>query len=153
MERRRKTTKCLSLHRRPEATEGGPDAHFTGRGRTGEPKVVLLPRPRLFSGIGWGHVELHALDLPITQVAHQVIDLSPDGLSMPCEDTSQWRDINEGMSSTGPPPSGAFRTSHPRPHAILSLFSSPTPEASLRQMTPLLKAYLESFVGLGEVTS
>ena len=48
----------------------GVGAHFTGKGRTGEPEVVLLPRPGLFSRIGRGHVKLHVLDLPITQAAY-----------------------------------------------------------------------------------
>ena len=50
--------------------KGGSDAHFTGRGRISEPEVVLLPRPGLFLGIGWDHIELHTLDLPITHAAH-----------------------------------------------------------------------------------
>ena len=45
-----------------------------------EPDVVLLSRPRLFSRIGRGHVELYILDLPITQMVGQVVDLSTGDL-------------------------------------------------------------------------
>ena len=45
-----------------------------------ELEVVLLPRPGLISRIEGGHVELHVLDLPITQAASQVIDLSTGDL-------------------------------------------------------------------------
>ena len=91
-------TANLKLRRR------GVGEHFTGKGRTGEPKVVLLPRPGLFSRIGWGHVELHVLHLPITQAAHLVADLSPGDLPMSSEDTPQCWVVNEGMSLTRPRP-------------------------------------------------
>ena len=88
--RKRKTTKCLSLHHRPRPTEREtPDAYFTGSGRTGKPKVVLLPRLGLCSRIGWSHVKLHVLDLPITLAANQVVDLSPGDLPIAYEDTYQ----------------------------------------------------------------
>ena len=85
-----------------------------------EPEVVLLPRPGLFSRIGTGHVELHVLDLPMTQVTGQVVDLSTGDLPISGEDTPQYWVVNEGVLSTGPPPSGTIRTSHPRPHTIPS---------------------------------
>ena len=131
----------------------GVGAHFMGRGRTGEPKVVLLPRPGLFSRIGRGHVKLHVLDLPITQAVHEVVDLSPGDLPASSEDTPQCWVINEGAPSTGPPPSGALQTSHPRPCTILSLSSPPTLEASLKKITPPSKVHLESSASHGGATS
>ena len=152
--RKRKTTECLSLHRQPEAMEGGEsDACFTGREWTGQPKVVLLPRLGLCSRTRWSHVELHVLNLPITQVADQVIDLSPGDLPVPYEDTYQCWVVNEGMSSAGPPPGGVIRTSHPRLHPVHPPFSSPTLEASPRQKSSPLEVHLESSVGHGGATN
>ena len=104
--RRRKTSKCLLCTADLKLRRGGLGAHFTGRGRTSQPEVVLLPRLGLFSRIGWSHVELHILDLPITQTTDQVINLSPGNLPMPCEDTPQCWVVNEGMPSGGPPLGG-----------------------------------------------
>ena len=128
--RRRKTKECLSLHRRPGATEKETsDAHLTGSGRTAQPEAVVLPRLGLCSRIGWSHVELHVLDLPITQAVDQVVGLSPGDLPIACEDIYQCWVVDEGMSSAGPPPGGAIRTSHPRLRPVRPPTSSPTPEA------------------------
>ena len=54
-----------------------------------EPDVVLLPRSGLLSRIGRGHVELYVLDLPMTQVAGQVVDLSTGDLPVSGEGTPQ----------------------------------------------------------------
>ena len=152
--RRRKATECLSLHRRPGATEKETFyAHFTGRGRTSQPEVVLLPRPGLCSRIGWSHVELHVLDLPTAQATKQVVDLSPGDLPVVCEDTSQCWVVNESMSSARPPPGGAIRTSHPRLRLVCPPTSSPTPGASPVQKPAPLKIHLESSAGHSEATS
>ena len=100
-----------------------------------------------------GHVELHVLDLPITQAAHQVVDLYPSDLPMSDEDIPQCWVVNEGVPFTRPPLDSTFRTSHPRPHAILLPFSPLTSEASIRQMTPSPKVHLESSAGHGGATS
>ena len=78
--------------------------------------VVLLPRLGLFSRIGRGHVELHVLDLPITQAAGQVVDLSTGDLPISDEGPPHCWGVNEVASSTEPPPGGSLQTSHPRPH-------------------------------------
>ena len=105
------------------------------------------------SRVGWGHVERHVLDLPITQAAHQVIDLSRGHLPIFGEDTPQCWVVNEGVPSIGATPGGDLRTLHPRPRTIPSLSSPPTPEASLRQMTPPPKVHFESSTGHGKATS
>ena len=67
-----------------------------------------------------GHVELHVLDLPITQKAGHVVDLSSGDFPMSGEDTPQCWVVNDGALSTGPPPGGTLRTSHPRLPAVPS---------------------------------
>ena len=81
-----------------------------------EPEVVLLPRPGLLSRIGRGHVKLYILDLPITQAAGQVIDLSTGDLPVSNEGPPHCWGVNEGALSTRPPLGGCIRTSHPRPY-------------------------------------
>ena len=81
-----------------------------------EPEVVLLLRPGLFSRIIQDYVELHILDLPITQVAGWVIDVSTSDLPVSDEGSPHCWGVNEGAPSTEPPLGGSLRTSHPRPH-------------------------------------
>ena len=84
-----------------------------------EQEVVLLPRPGLFSRIGGCHVELPVLDLPITQVASQVVDLSTGDLPVSDEDPPHCWGVNKGALSTGPPLGSSLQTSHPRLHTPL----------------------------------
>ena len=75
-----------------------------GEDELAEPEVVLLPRPRLFSRIGQGHVELHVLNLPITQAADQVIGLSTCNLYVSDEGPPHCCGASKASPSTGPPP-------------------------------------------------
>ena len=68
-----------------------------------ELEVVLLPKPGLFLRIGQGHVELHVLDLPITQAAGQVIGLSTCDLPISDEGPPHCYGASEGSPLTGPP--------------------------------------------------
>ena len=113
--------------------------------------VVLLPRLGLFSRIGRGHVELHVLDLPITQAADQVVGLSTYDLPVSDEGPPHCSGANEGSPSTGPPLRDPLRTPHPRPHTppsqsptwwIPSPFQPLTLGASLRQTVQSPKDHL-----------
>ena len=75
-----KTTKDLLCIVNLKLRKGGQVHTLQEEDELTEPKVVLLPRPRLFSRIGQGHVELHILDLPITQAVDQVVDLNTGDL-------------------------------------------------------------------------
>ena len=117
--KRRRKTRMSFPHRRLEATEKEMSgARLTGRCRTGQPEAVLLPRPRLYSRVGWSHVELHVLDLPITQAADQVVGFSPCDLPITLKDKYQSWDVSEGMPLAGPPLGDVFRTSHPRLYSV-----------------------------------
>ena len=126
---------------------------FTRRGRTSPPEVVLLPRPGLCSRIGWSHIELHFLDLPITQVTDQVVDLSPNDLPIACDDTYQCWVIDESMSSAGLPLGDPIQTSHPRLRPVRPPTSSPTPVASPKQKSTPSEAHLEPSAGHSRATS
>ena len=128
-------------------------ARLTGIGRTGQPETVLLPRPGPCLRIGWSHVELHILDLPLTREVDQVVGLSPCYLPVPRRGQIQSWVVNEGMSSAGPPPGGAMRTSHPRLHLVHPPSSSPILGASPKHKPSPSEAHLVSSASHGGATS
>ena len=91
-----------------------PDARLTGKGRSGLPDAILLPRPRERPRTKRSHVELHILDMLLTWEADQVVDLSPCDLPAPHEDLPCCWVVIEGRSSLGPSPGYVIRTSRPR---------------------------------------
>ena len=98
----------FSLHHQPKATEEGGRCTFHKKRTNWQVRSSFSSKTLALFKNRTGHIELHILDLPITQVAHQVVNLSPDDLPASGEDAPQCWVVNEGVPLTKPPPGGTL---------------------------------------------